>query len=135
MFEKSYNQPMSSSLVSHIAQVLSLEVIRGLLTSSRPRHLRELARDYGASPAGLSDVLDRLNSVGVLDETREGNRRLFSLRISDEDRECLMNLFKVYELQRVRNRAQRVNRRSERMIAKLNDMDEMYTFYRRAKGR
>ena len=126
---------MSSSLVSHIAQGLSLKVIRGLLTSSRPRHLRELARDYGASPAGLSDILDRLKNVGVLDETREGNRRLFSLRISEEDRECLMNLFKVYELQWVRERAARMNRRAEKMIAKLNDMDEMYSIYRKAKRR
>jgi DNA-binding Lrp family transcriptional regulator len=124
---------MDSFLVYHLAEGLPFEIVRGLLTSSRPRHLRELARDYGASPAGVSDIVDRLKGAGVLAEHREGNRRLFSLRISDEDRECLTKLFKVYELQRVRHRAQRANRRSDKMIAKLQDMDEMYSFYRDSK--
>ena len=135
MFEKSYNWSMDSFLVSYLAEGLSFEIVRGLVTSSRPRHLRELARQYGASPAGVSDILARLKTAGVLDERKEGNRRLCSLRIGDEDRECLMGLFKVYELQRVRRRAHRANRRSETMIAKLNDMDEMYSFYRKAKRR
>jgi DNA-binding transcriptional ArsR family regulator len=126
---------MDSFLISYLAEGLPFEIVRGLVTSARPRHLRELAREYGASPAGVSDILARLKMAGVLDERREGNRRLFSLRIGDEDRECLMGLFKVYELQRVRRRAHRANRRSAAMIAKLNDMDEMYTFYRKAKRR
>lgn len=133
MSEKSYIMDMDSFLVSRLAEGLPFEIVRGLLTSEQPRHLRDLARDYGASPAGVSDVLARLKRAGVLVEQRVENRRVFSLCVSDEDRECLNRLFKVYELQRVRQRAQRANRRSGRMSAKLQDMDEMYCFYKKAK--
>lgn len=126
---------METFLISHLAEGLQFQIVRGLLTSARPRHLRELARDYGASPAGVTDVINRLKRANVLVEERLGNRRLFRLKISEQDRECLGRFFKNYELQRVRQRAQRVNRNSEKIIAKLSDMDEMYSFYKGAKGR
>ena len=126
---------METFLISHLAEGLQFQILRGLLTSARPRHLRELARDYGASPAGVTDVINRLKRANVLVEERLGNRRLFSLKLSEQDRECLGRFFRNYELQRVRQRAQRVNRNSEKIIAKLSDMDEMYSFYKRAKGR
>jgi DNA-binding MarR family transcriptional regulator len=126
---------MGSYLISHLAEALQFQILRGLLTSPQPRHLRELARDYKASPAGVSDVLDRLKKAGVLVEQKRGNRRLFSLRLGDQERECLHKLFREYELQRVRHRAQRINKHPERTIARLQDMDEMYSFYRKAKRR
>lgn len=126
---------MGPFLISHLAEDLTFQVARGLLTSPRPRHLRELARDYNASPAGISDILARLKKVGVLIEQKQGNRRLFSLQVGAEERECLTKLFKVYELQRVQHQAQRINRRSNINSTKLQDMDEMYLFYRQAKQR
>lgn len=135
MFEKSYIVRMSSSLIAYLAEGLQFQILRGLLTSARPRHLRELAREYGASPAGVSDIISRLKKAKVLVEQRQGNRRLVSLRIAEEERKCLSDLFKLYELRRVRQRAQRINRDSARMIAKLCDMDEMYSFYRKGRQR
>lgn len=135
MFEKSYIIGMAPSVVAYLAEGLQFQILRGLLTSPRPRHLRELAREYGASPAGVSDVISRLKKAKVLVEERRGNRRLFSLRIAEDERACLSELFKLYELGRVRQRAQRLNRDSARMIAKLSDMDEMYSFYRKGKRR
>jgi len=126
---------MTSSLVAYLAEGLQFQILRGLLTSPRPRHLRELARDYGASPAGVSDIISRFKAAQVLIEERQGNRRVFSLRIAEDERACLSELFKLYELRRVQQRAARINRDSARMIAKLSDMDEMYTFYRRGKRR
>lgn len=135
MFEKSYILKMDSSLISYLAEGLQFQILRGLLTSPRPRHLRELAREYAASPAGVSDILSRLKKAQVLVEQRQGNRRLFRLRLGEQERECICNLFKLYELQRVRQRARRMNRNPERMIRKLRDMDEMYSFYRKSKPR
>jgi|GEM_PF-1402110 len=135
MFEKSYIKAMDSSLIAYLAEGLQFQILRGLLTSPRPRHLRELAREYRASPAGVSDIISRLKKAKVLVEERQGNRRLFSLRIAEDERACLSEFYKLYELRRVRQRADRINRDSARMVAKLRDMDEMYSFYRKEKRR
>ncbi len=135
MFEKSYILGVDPSVITYLAEGLQFQILRGLLTSPRPRHLRELAREYGASPAGVSDIISRLTKANVLVEQRQGNRRLFSLRIGEDERMALSALFKLYELRRVRQRADRINRDSARMIAKLSDMDEMYSFYRKGKRR
>jgi DNA-binding GntR family transcriptional regulator len=133
MFEKSYNASMEHLLVSHLAQDLTFKIVRGLFSGGGPRHIRDLARDYAASPAGVADVINRLKDAGVVIETRQGNRRLVSLKMSEREREALESLFAVYESQRVRTRAKRINRHPDRIANKLKDMDEMYEFYRTAK--
>ena len=135
MFEKSYNLRMDHLLVSYLAQDLTFKIVRGLISDRAPRHLRDLARDYAASPAGVADVINRLKDAGVVIETRQGNRRLISLKMSDRERESLVSLFAVYESQRVRTRAKRINRHPDRIANKLKDMDEMYEFYQMAKRR
>ena len=133
MFEKSYNVSMEHLLVSHLAQDLTFKIVRGLFSGGGPRHIRDLARDYAASPAGVADVINRLKDAGVVIETRQGNRRLISLKMSEREREALESLFAVYESQRVRTRAKRINLHPDRVANKLKDMDEMYEFYRTAK--
>ena len=135
MFEKSYNVSMEHLLVSYLAQDLTFKIVRGLLSGRAPRHLRDLARDYDASPAGVTDVINRLKDAGVVIETRQGNRRLISLKISEREHESLASLFAVYESQLVKTRARRINRHPDRIANKLRDMDEMYEFYRTAKRR
>ena len=122
-------------LVSYLAEDLTFRVVRGLLSGGKPRHLRELARQYRASPAGISDVLQRLSEAGILVEIRRGNRRLLTLKVLDQERESLLGLFKVYESQRLLQRAHRTNKNSKRLRARLEGMDEMYRFYRGAKER
>ncbi len=133
MFEKSYRSSLDPLLVSHLAQDLTFKIIRGLFPGGVPRHIRDLARDYAASPAGVADVINRLKDAGVVMETRQGNRRLISLKMSERERESLESLFAVYESQRVRTRAKRINRHPDRIANKLKDMDEMYEFYRTTK--
>jgi DNA-binding GntR family transcriptional regulator len=135
MFEKSYTISMEHLLVSYLAQDLTFKIIRGLFSGGAPRHLRDLARDYAASPAGVADVIKRLKDAGVVVETRQGNRRLISLKISEREHESLASLFAVYEAHLVRTRAKRINRHPDRVANKLADMDEMYEFYRTAKQR
>jgi DNA-binding GntR family transcriptional regulator len=135
MFEKAYNIGMDHLLVSHLAQDLTFKIVRGLFSGGAPRHIRDLARDYAASPAGVADVINRLKDAGVVIETRTGNRRLISLKMSERERESLASLFAVYESQRVRTRAKRINRHPDRIANKLKDMDEMYEFHRTAKRR
>lgn len=135
MFGKSYNVLMDHLLVSYLAQDLTFKIVRGLFSGGAPRHLRELARDYAASPAGVADVIKRLKDAGVVVETRRGNRRLISLKMSERERESLARLFAVYESQRVRTRAKHINRHPDRIANKLKDMDEMYEFYRTTKKR
>lgn len=126
---------MEHLLVSYLAQDLTFKIVRGLFSGGAPRHLRDLARDYAASPAGVADVIKRLRDAGVVIETRQGNRRLINLKMSERERESLASLFAVYESQLVRTRAKRMNRHPDRIANKLKDMDEMYEFYRAAKQR
>ena len=135
LFEKSYILKMEHLLVSYLAQDLTLKIVRGLFSAGVPRHLRDLARDYAASPAGVADVINRLKDAGVVAETKQGNRRLISLKMSEREREALASLFAVYESQLVRTRAKRINRQPDRIANKFKDMDEMYEFYRTAKRR
>ena len=135
LFEKSYIIKMEHLLVSYLAQDLTLKIVRGLFSAGVPRHLRDLARDYAASPAGVADVINRLKDAGVVAETKQGNRRLISLKMSEREREALASLFAVYESQLVRTRAKRINRQPDRIANKFKDMDEMYEFYRTAKRR
>ena len=120
------------SIIFFLAEKPVFKIIRGLLTSSAPRHLRDLASQYNLSPAGVSDILGRLKSAGVLAEKRRGNRKYFRLRISDSERECLSDFFSVYELELVRKRVPHYDLIA---AARLAEMDEAYIFYKRAKRR
>ena len=126
---------MERFLVSYLTQDLTLKIVHGLFCGGAPRHLRDLARDYNASPSGVSDVIKRLKKAGVLHETKHGNRHLLTLKVTEQERAALLVLFKVQESQRVLMRAERINKHPERVANKLRDMDEMYTFYRSAKSR
>ena len=121
-----------ASLISVLADQPTLKIIRGLMTSRRPRHLRDLAAQYGLSPAGVSDIIRRLLNAGVLHEEREGNRRCFRLNITEEERVCLSQFFSIYELDLVRERASSFSRGA---AERLKGMDEAYSFYRKVKKR
>ena len=73
---------MQNSLIAYLGAQPTLMIIKGLLQSSRPRHIRDIASQYSLSPAGASDILRRLNELGILKETSSGNRRCFSIIVS-----------------------------------------------------
>lgn len=123
---------MSGSVISWLADQPTLRVVRGLLLSPRPRHLRELAAEYGLSPAGVSDIVRRLAEAGVLRESRVRNRRHFELVVPESERSALLTFFQVSELNFVRERAPSYSRTA---AEKLRWMDEAYRFYRGTKQR
>ena len=119
-------------LFNYLTSQPVFKIIGGLLLSSRPRHLRELAKEYDISASGVSDILRRLKDCGVLKEKREGNRRYLSLSLSSSERESLERLFNEAENQRLRERAIRFSKNAEK---KLEWMDEAYKFMRQVKKR
>lgn len=124
--------PMTRSLISFLASQPTFKIIRGLMSSSKPRHLRELASQYDLSPAGVSDIIRRLQAAGVLSEERKGNRRYLTLQMSAKEQNCFNELFSIYELDLVRERAPKFGKGA---AAKLEGMDEGYLFYKNAKRR
>lgn len=126
---------MRPSLLLHLFDDLTLQIIRGLLVDPTPRHIRGLARDYGASPAGVSDIVRRLEAIGVVQKRTDQNRRQLSIAIEDQEKKVLLRLFAEYERQRVMRRAERMNRKAKLLQQRLSDMDELYLFHQRAKQR
>jgi DNA-binding MarR family transcriptional regulator len=118
------------SLVRLLSAQPFMQVVRGLLMSPAPRHLRDLAAQYGYSPAGVSDIVRRLKDAGVLTEKRTGNRLYLSLELSTEERESLMEFFTCADNSRLRERATRLG---EHAADKLAWMDEAFQFHRSLK--
>ena len=121
MFEKSYNLSMSGSLIKMLGDQPVMKLVRGLIDSNEPRHLRELASQYSLSPSGVSDILRRLSALGVLEETKVKNRRCFSLSLPGEEVEVLRQFFRIYEGRIVQERASRF---SKGAYERLSAMDE-----------
>lgn len=135
MFEISYTNSMFNSLLLYLFDDLTLQIIRGLLIDPTPRHIRGLARDYSASPAGVSDIVRRLKAIGVVQERTDKNRRQLSVTVEDREKRVFLKLFAEYERHRVVRRALLMNQQSNLLQQKLHDMDELYRFHRRAKKR
>jgi hypothetical protein len=122
---------MADTIIEYLCKQATLRIIRGLLISSKPRHIRQMASSYGLSPAGVSSIIGRLNRQGVLKETRIGNRRCFTLKISNAERESLNSLFSSLEKLLIEKRAKKLSRHSK---AKLGWMDETQEFYAAIKS-
>jgi len=118
------------SVISWLGSQPAIRIIRGLLLSPKPRHLRDLASQYELSPAGASDILRRLKKAGILKEQREGNRRCFYLNLSEEELAHLTSLFQVFERRLIEERAIKISRHA---IDRLTWMDKAYKFYRGIK--
>lgn len=123
---------MSLKLVPYLCSIPILKVIKSLAGSSRPRYLRDLAKEHDISPAGMADILRRLKEAGVLRETRSANKKYVSLKLSLEELEALGAIFKLSEYADLERRARRF---SKGALNKLQSMDEALEFYRGVKGR
>ena len=121
---------MPQSLITYLGSQPIFALLRGLALAPSPRHLRELARAYSLSPAGVTDILRRLKSLGVLKEARQGNKRFFSLALTLEEQRFLDGIFKGYEQQLI---AERVARFSKEAPERLQWMDEAYQFFKEVK--
>lgn len=109
-----------------------MKVLHALLRAARPRHVRELGAVCGLSPGGVWDIVRRLEAAGVLERTTSGNRRCYTLALTEEEREILARVFLVREQNALQQRAERFSVRAQE---KLSWMDATYSFYRRLKGK
>ncbi len=107
-----------------------MKVVKGLIYNSRPRHIRDLASSYSLSPAGVSDIIRRLNKEGLLTEMSKGNKRCFTLNLTPSEIKCLKNFYLIQEADFIKKRSARFNINAEE---KLKWMDEAYEFYREFK--
>lgn len=121
---------MRSKLISYLGSQPILRIVRGLMLSPEPLHIRELAKRYSMSPSGVSDIIRRLKVCSALKEVRKGNKRCFSLRISQADRAGLEALISALVAAKLEERAQGF---SVYAADRLAWMDEAYRFYRSIK--
>jgi DNA-binding transcriptional regulator GbsR (MarR family) len=118
------------SLIRYLSSQPLFKVLNSLLLSPYPRHLRDLAREQQLSVSGVSDIVRRLKDEGLIQEKRVGNKNLFSLKLSSNERRSIFPLFQEFQNKALRERASRFAKRAEE---KLEWMDEAYTFYRKVK--
>lgn len=118
------------SLIGLIGDQATFKVLRALLLSFEPPHLRDLATVCNLSPAGISDILRRLKQRGVLRESRQKNKKHYSLIISAEERDCFQHFFELYEKFYVQVRAHDYSKSS---LSRLAWMDETYSFFKSVK--
>lgn len=123
LFEKSNN--MNAPLLSFLTDQPLLTVVRGLFYSAGPKHLREIASDAELSPAGVSDILRRLDAAGVLEVSQQANRKNFSLLVSTEEADILENFFKLQSRAFLKKRAEQFSKAAP---AKMKWMEEAYDY-------
>jgi DNA-binding IclR family transcriptional regulator len=122
---------MKNSLASYLGQQPLFKVLRGLRMHKAPIHLRGLAHRYELSPAGVTDILNRLRALGVLQESKRGNRRYFSLTLSADDQQFIDQFIALNEQQLI---SQRVERLQQRASEKLTWMDDAFIYFRQVRG-
>jgi len=124
---------MASSLIKYLGDIPTFTVIRALLLSSKPRHIRDLARQYSISPAGVSDIIRRLQGLGILKESRVANRRCFSLEIPEEERRCLNEFFAMHQIACLRERALLLNKSALKKFCWIDEVRDSYRVIKRAR--
>ena len=120
------------SLFRFVGDLPLMKVLRAFLRSPRPRHLRELCSVCELSPGGVSDILRRLDEAGVLKRSAHGNRKYHTLRLDEQEQKVFEELFSLYEKIAMQERAQEFGKHAP---AKLEWMDEAYSFFKQVKGK
>ncbi len=93
------------TLTNYLVEQPFMMVLKSLVECSAPRHLREIATQCALSPGGVSDIIRRLKSLGVVIQRKEKNKNLLVLRLSRSEREYLAKLFDTYRQHRLVERA------------------------------
>ena len=109
-----------------------MRVLRAFAANPRPRHLRELSSSLRLSVGGTADILRRLSELGVLSESKSGNRKCYQLQLEERERKLLQALAALYDESLLKQRALRFSRGASE---KLRWMDETYLFLQEVKGR
>lgn len=121
---------MSHNLSQYLCEMPFMRVLRGLYSEQNPVHLRELVRRYDLSPGGVADILRRLEELGLLVVQNYKNRKLYSLKLREDERQALSALFKLYEADFIARRKKTLERNATKT---LKWMDETYVFLKKAK--
>lgn len=123
---------MPQSVISYLVDQPFMTILRALLLSSRPRHLRELSAQFALSPSGVSDILRRMRTLGILREVRIKNRRCFSVELPKEEAEYLKAIFSYYQTQMLKQRSLRFR---DQALKKFAWIDEAQQYTRQLKGK
>ncbi len=117
-------------LINYFGDQILFKIIRDLLYSKEPLHLRSFVNNHSLSPAGVADALRRLEQLEILNVTQNKNRKCFSLKLSLIEQNTFLNFFKIYEKNLIEKRASRFSLGASK---KLKNMDEAYLFYKKVK--
>lgn len=97
------------------------KVLRILLICESPKNLRELADLSGLSVSGTKDILRRFEESRLVRAVRSGNKILFTLDLSGEERQLLQTMFQLQTEQQLRTRAIEFSRRRKSAIGWIDE--------------
>lgn len=109
-----------------------LRVLRSLVISPNPRHLRDIAKNNSLSVSGVSDILRRLKESGLIKDKKTGNKKVISLNLDKESLEWLQDLFVAYEKAFLAERSKRFSRYA---IQRIEWMEASYRMFKEIKRR
>jgi DNA-binding MarR family transcriptional regulator len=131
-FDKSHILEMDNLVIKFLGDQPVVKILRGLMTPSGPRHIRDFAAQYSLSLSGVSDILRRFTEAGIVREYQDKNKRCFELILGEEEAECLKNFFSLYQTAYIEERAKKF---SENAAKKFQWMDEAYVDSRKLRKR
>lgn len=123
---------MEAHLTEHISSMPIFKILRYLTLSNEPVHLRKLSKKLLLSPAGVSDILNRLKESGVLKIHAKGNKKIINLIISADEKKYLNLFFEISQANDIKKRAEKLDVNA---MNKFNWMDETYKFYKSLKNK
>ena len=116
--------------MDYVGEQPLMRVLAAFLKTSRPRYLRELVVCCRLSPGGVADILRRLHSLGILEQSKFRNRKYYSLQVDNEERAALNELFSLVERLHLQERAKIFSKTAR---SKLAWMDEASAFFSKVK--
>lgn len=109
-----------------------MDVLAAIVASARPKSLREIVDLTGLSPGGVSDVLRRLTSAGIVERVPTKNRILFSPKLTSEEKGFITYAVEQRRVARIKARADLYSKRSRASIAWI---DETIRTVNKGRGR
>ena len=98
-----------------------MRLVSALYRFDAPLGLRELAELCSMSPAGMADLLRRLEERQVIKLERRGNRVLYSLCLSKEEEGFLRSFLAQHLSQRCQERAKLFSQRRDKAVAWIDE--------------
>lgn len=98
-----------------------MRVLESLRLVDKPCSLRELAALTDMSPAGMSDILARLESAQVVSKERIKNRHCYSLRLSAAELELLDHIIAMRIRRDLHLSAEELSSQCEKLLGWIDE--------------